>query len=382
MQPVTLLKSAGQLAAATAAVALLGSCTAPTKKVAQNLIKGPFFSAQLSDKLPKLAFLQYFNAAEPSCLQQLRHSAAVYISLPDLRTPHGCGYKNAVLVLMVGNTSLTSPTILQCKTALHLTRWVTRDVQPAAQTLLGTTVSKIKVSDHYSCRLKGGRRLVEKPGRRVHKPARSRMSQHAFANAVDVSRIWFANGQESRVMLDWHGPMRSARVQKGVLKMPAKTEKQVRQGVLVAFWRTVAKRACGRFTKVLTPEYNWMHRHHIHLDLSPGKRCTLDGTVAGGHRYKRSRRWTKHRYARARYKSSRYKRSRYKRSRYKRSRYTASTWRRIRARNAAKKRAAKRRAVYVRVHKRRIRARHAAKRRAAKRRAVYVRVHKRRIRRR
>ncbi len=350
MQPTTLPQRAGRLAAAAAGFALLAGCTAPAKQVAQE----PFFNVQMSGKTPKLAFLEYFNAAKPTCMAQLQHSSAVFIPLPNLQTRHGCGYKDAVLVLMVGSVRLSRPTILQCKTALRLSRWVTHDVQPAAQTLLGTTVKKIKISDHYSCRLKGGRKLVEKPGRKVWRPATRRMSQHAFANAVDISRIWFANGHESRVMMDWHGPMRSARVRKGVLKMPAKTEAQVRQGVLVAFWRTVARRACGRFTKVLTPEYNWMHRHHIHLDLSPGKRCTLDGTVAGGRRYA-SRRWSKGK-------------RRYSRAHHRRSRHLASNWRRIRAKRKAIRRSAHRRAAH----------RRAAHRRAAHRRAVYVRVRKRR----
>ena len=72
---------------------------------------------------------------------------------------------------------------------------VFEDCRGPAETLLGTTVTKIKVSDHYSCRLKGGRSLESgKHRRRAYRPARSRMSEHAFGNAVDVSRITFANG--------------------------------------------------------------------------------------------------------------------------------------------------------------------------------------------
>ena len=339
MQPFVLPRRVGRFAAAAAAFALLAGCSGPAKQVA----RAPLFSTTLDAATPKFAFLQYFSGAAPSCIQQLQHSSAFFIPLPDLRTPQGCGYKNAVLVLAIGNVGLTSPAILQCGAALKLTRWVTHDVQPAAQTLLGTSVSRIKVSDHYNCRLKGGRSLIpKKKTRRVRKPPRRRMSEHAFANAVDVSRMWFANGQESHVMLDWHGPMRNARVSRGVIKMKAKSEKDLRQGVLVAFWRTVAKRACGRFTKVLTPEFNWMHRHHIHMDLSPGKRCALDGTVAGVRRYTKRR----------------------SKKRYRRSRYAAGSWRRVRAKRYRKGR----RAVYVRVRK--------------GRRAVYVRARKSRSRRR
>jgi hypothetical protein len=331
MQLPMLPRRAAGFAAAASAVALLAGCTGPAKQVAH----APLFSATLDASIPKLAFLQYFSSAAPNCMTQLQHSKAFFIPLPDIKTPQGCGYQNAVLVLAIGDVALTGPAILQCQAALRLTQWVTRDVQPAAQTLLGTRVKKIKVSDHYNCRLKGGRSLVPtKKRRRAYKPPRRRMSEHAFANAVDVSRMWFANDQESHVMLDWHGPMRGARVSNGVMKMKAESEEDLRQGVLVAFWRTVAKRACDRFTKVLTPEFNWMHRHHIHLDLSPGKRCALDGTVAGVRRYAKRRRSSKRRYRNGR-------------------RYTASSWQRVRAKRYRKGR----RAVYIRARKRIIRGR-------------------------
>lgn len=288
----------------------------------------------------KLGILGEYATREPTCMEKLAANGAVFIPVPDVSTPHGCGFKNAVIIISVGSVRLTGPAVMQCQVALKFSRWVSKDVQPAARSMLGMSVARIKVSDHYNCRLKGGRKLVQKKGRRIRKPARRRMSQHAFANAVDVSRIWLADGRESHVMLDWHGPMRSAKVRKGVLKLAAETTDDLKKGLMVAFWRTVARRACGRFTKVLTPEYNWLHRHHIHMDTSPGKRCTLDGTAAGG---KVKKRWRGRKKVRSR---------RYARRSQARRRYVKSSRRlRLKRRSGARK-------VYYKVRrKRRVRRR-------------------------
>ena len=116
----------------------------------------------------------------------------------------------------------------RCGVALSLYLWERDVVQPAAQKHFGEPVSKLLHFGSYSCRrIKG----------------LWRWSQHARANAVDISGFRLKSGKQISVLFDW--PKSSA---------PAQFLREVRRG------------ACDHFSMVLGPDYNEAHKDHFHLD--------------------------------------------------------------------------------------------------------------------
>lgn len=123
--------------------------------------------------------------------------------------------------------------VLSCSMIPTLTRWLASDVQPAALAAFGSPVVEMTTFGSYSCRRRDNR-------------STGRMSEHAYANAVDVKGFKLADGRETKVLTGWRGA----------------SDEQ-------AFWRDVAYGACRTFTTVLGPgTSDGMHENHLHLDLA------------------------------------------------------------------------------------------------------------------
>lgn len=128
----------------------------------------------------------------------------------------------------IGDRGLT----MSCPVTAALERWVAEVVQPAAWTIYGAPVAELKSMGTYNCRSRNNRRGAQ-------------LSEHAFANAIDISGFVLGNGHSLTVLKDWRGG------------------EQDRQ-----FLRAVTAGACGPFTTVLGPGSDGMHENHLHLDLA------------------------------------------------------------------------------------------------------------------
>ncbi|MGR4893109.1 extensin family protein [Sphingopyxis sp. LARHCG72] len=96
---------------------------------------------------------------------------------------------------------------------------------------------RVETFETYSCREIAGSR-------------RGRLSQHAYANAVEVSAFFLADGRRISVEAGWDGERASQH-----------------------FLRVLHRSACRRFGTVLGPAYNAAHRYHFHMDVSGGGFC-------------------------------------------------------------------------------------------------------------
>ena len=85
------------------------------------------------------------------------------------------------------------------------------------------------------------------------------VSEHSYANAIDIGQFTFADGRKVSVLRDFD-------VGEDEPKKPAG-----------AFLRAVSRRANDEdvFSHVLTPFFNATHKNHFHLDLA---RFRADGT--------------------------------------------------------------------------------------------------------
>jgi hypothetical protein len=133
---------------------------------------------------------------------------------------------------------------------------VNESLQPEAQKQFRQQIAAIDVGGSYSCR-----NIYGKPfGGRFA----GRLSEHAFANAIDIGGFKLADGRSVEYLKDWH-----------------------RKDGSSEFLQATSVSACEMFNTTLTPDYDRFHRNHIHVDASPKKEgdakfCGVKGRFSPG----------------------------------------------------------------------------------------------------
>ena len=84
----------------------------------------------------------------------------------------------------------TPAPVVTCDMLRGLARWIDDSLQPLAERLLDSAVREIRVVSSYACRPRYGRKGA-------------RMSEHAFANALDIAGFELADGRHVNVLEDW-----------------------------------------------------------------------------------------------------------------------------------------------------------------------------------
>lgn len=146
----------------------------------------------------------------------------------------------AVSAVMAGGAriAVAGDAVMNCAMATALSRWADA-IAPSAAVILKSPVREIRIGTSYQCR-------------RRYAAADGPMSEHAFADAVDMTGFHLEDGTDVSVESGWSGGDAKAR-----------------------FLRLAHDAACGTFTTVLGPEANAAHANHFHLDLScHGKTCS------------------------------------------------------------------------------------------------------------
>jgi hypothetical protein len=111
-------------------------------------------------------------------------------------------------------------------------RWLRETVEPAARYYFAASLVELSVAASYSCR----------PMNNVHG---AKLSEHGYANAIDIAAFILEDGRRVTVKAGWSGDEREQ-----------------------AFLRDVHAGGCRQFTTVLGPNYDGNHRDHFHLDLA------------------------------------------------------------------------------------------------------------------
>lgn len=148
--------------------------------------------------------------------------------------PSLCGTERPYEVTAVddGRVRLKPPALLRCPMIPQIERWMREHVTPAALYHFGAEVVEISVAGSYSCRP-----IMHKAG--------GKLSEHGYANALDVSAFTLSNGKKITLIRGWNGSPQER-----------------------AFLRAAHRGACQHFTTVLGPEYNRAHHDHFHVDLA------------------------------------------------------------------------------------------------------------------
>ena len=142
-------------------------------------------------------------AALKDCLKRLAPlGAAVEIAEP-LRQER-CGAAAPVVLKRIGlgpnAVEFQPPPMLNCAMVASLHAWIEKTLQPAAQELLGSPVTRIRNASGYACR--------NRVGTLFHS---DRLSEHALANAIDIAGFVTADGRSVDVLNQWGPTVRDLR---------------------------------------------------------------------------------------------------------------------------------------------------------------------------
>ena len=123
-----------------------------------------------------------------------------------------------------------SGVVTSCSVAAAMHLLETRVIEHAVLRHFGSRVVAIDHAGSYSCR-------------RLYGRSEGPYSEHATADAIDITGFRLANGTRISVLNDWN-----------------------RAGSKAEFLHEVRDGSCGLFSTVLSPDDNDAHADHLHLD--------------------------------------------------------------------------------------------------------------------
>jgi hypothetical protein len=132
------------------------------------------------------------DAAKSECDRLLNGIAIDYETLPPIQEGL-CGSPAPILVKSIGSDPkvvIDPPATITCPLAAGLSAWLKNKVEPDAKAMLGTEVVKLTNASSYVCRNRYGG--TDTP-----------ISEHALANALDVSTFVLASGDHLTVLDNW-----------------------------------------------------------------------------------------------------------------------------------------------------------------------------------
>ncbi|HST36717.1 MAG TPA: extensin family protein [Allosphingosinicella sp.] len=171
------------------------------------------------------------------CHVDLARERIEFRALPDQHFAGGCSAVGAVQLVNMG-TPASNLRAMTCPLARQFSRWVRESVQPAADQWLSSNVQRVETFGTYACRS-----VNSQPG--------ARLSEHAFANAVDVSGFRLGDGRVITVQEGWNGD-----------------DERVKR-----FLRQIHQGGCRRFNVGLSPDSDAYHYNHLHFDMGRGPYC-------------------------------------------------------------------------------------------------------------
>jgi hypothetical protein len=167
---------------------------------------------------------------ERSCRDNLRKLGAVFVEHDPLSDPAGCSAPHPITVTKLTRDIAIEPeAVLNCAMAEAASKFVADVVAPAAKSDFGSALKSVYHESAYVCRSRNGT---------------GKLSEHAFANALDIGAFTLADGRRIDVR-------------------KSEDDKQA------DFLSRIRSAACGPFKTVLGPGTNADHEFHFHFDLQP-----------------------------------------------------------------------------------------------------------------
>ena len=173
---------------------------------------------------------------DEDCFLILNRQEVQFEKLANQKHPKGCDLNGTIRVSKLGNFYLSSPAIMTCQLALHLQQFTKNVVNPRAQEYFGADIQLIEHIGTYNCRSGRGMKSI--------------LSEHAFANAIDILGFTTSKGEKISVENHW-----------------------THQGNRGKFLHEIGSKACDHFSIALGPNYDRNHHNHFHFDMAPFSYC-------------------------------------------------------------------------------------------------------------
>ena len=168
------------------------------------------------------------------CLDRLAKLGVTMEPMPPIAAG-ACGAEHPFRMTKLPDGVAAAPAAqVGCPVAEALARWVLEVVEPEAEKHLKLVPKKVLIGTSYECRGQ-------------NRDGAAKLSEHAFANAVDLMGFAFAKRAPYTVGFPPAGSPEAA------------------------FQSAIQKGACAHFTTVLGPGSDAAHGDHLHLDLRARK---------------------------------------------------------------------------------------------------------------
>ena len=166
---------------------------------------------------------------DTACLRRLERLGARFEAMAPLGNGQCSAPRPLSVTALADGVALEPAATLSCRAAEALARWTT-EVQVAARETFDDGLKSLNLGGTYVCR-----------GQNHDTDAK--LSEHSFANAIDVMGYGFAKRASLKVTVSLAGSPEAA------------------------FLDRVRASACGFFRTVLGPGSDAAHGNHLHLDL-------------------------------------------------------------------------------------------------------------------
>ncbi|MEG5552244.1 extensin family protein [Enterobacter wuhouensis] len=192
----------------------------------------PFTPLTLDDPPGKITQYKLRRLTPEACgaLLSQANQRKLIRTQPVADSAGACPLANVVRVRDFGPVSLSSSFLASCPLALSSALFVSQQARPLTKTLMGRELTRIDHLGSFACR-------------NIYHRADARRSEHASAEALDVSAFRLAGGERVTVLKGWTS---------------AKTQPWL-QALLAA--------SCGYYGNGLGPDYNAAHANHFHLGM-------------------------------------------------------------------------------------------------------------------
>ena len=192
----------------------------------------PFVPLNLDDPPGKITQYKLRRLTPEACASLLSQAnQKQLIQTQTLADSAGdCPLTDVVRVRNFGPVTLSSSFIASCPLALSSALFVHQQARPLTQTLMGSELARKEHVGSFACR------------NIYHRPD-ARRSEHASADALDISAFQLANGQRVTVLRGW------------------------REEKTYPWLRALLSASCDYYGNGLGPEYNAAHANHFHLGM-------------------------------------------------------------------------------------------------------------------
>lgn len=178
--------------------------------------------------------MKLVDAEASNCVAALNRAGQPAALKATQANAMGCSREATIDLSRLSQASLRAEET-RCAIAARLYMWERHVLQPLAKRSFGQPVREILHFGSYNCRMKRGG---------------STLSEHASANAFDISGFKLADGTTISVLKDW--PKQDAKAR---------------------FLRAARDGLCQWFNVTLSPDYNADHANHFHVDMGWYRTC-------------------------------------------------------------------------------------------------------------